>query len=120
MPLSFCKISSDLKGFYQVLYSLWPLQKLGQNPRDGLLSPEDRIGITSDALAMASSAQLKTSRVLGQLGNFEAESSYFVWKRALEALETTMQARASEDGEVLNGLYSFRKKFVQEALRRVG
>jgi len=80
------------------------LKVLGKNAKAGLLSPEDKIGLLSDALAMAGSGHLnaKTSDVLQLLQEFTEETNYYVWKQILAVLTTIKDAWMFEDQSALN------------------
>ena len=121
MPLGFYKINAGQNGFYRVAYDSKRLQILGQNARDGLLSPEDRIGLVSDALAMASSGlATRTSEVLSLLEGLHEETSFFVWKQILVTTDAVIQAWAFEIEDVVNSLERFQTRLVRNCLRTKG
>ena len=120
-PLEFYKINAGQNGFYRVSYGAKRLQTLGRNARDGLLSPEDRIGIVSDALAMASSGiSTGTEDLLSLLEGFDEEPSFFVWKQILGATNSIIQTWAFEKEAVTKSLEFFQTHLVQKCLRRKG
>lgn len=120
VPTEFFKLNADQSGFYRVLYSPQRLQTLGRNARANLLSPEDKIGLLSDALAMAGSGYSKTSTVLALLEAFDEETNYFVWKEALRNLEVILQSWDFEDKSVKDGLKALRTRLVSKTLNKEG
>lgn len=121
VDLGFYKLNSDTTGFYRVSYPPERLQILGENAKDGLLPPSDRLGLIADALAMASSGYrgAKTSAVLELFELFVAEDDYFVWKSLLSSLEKIKEAWMF-DAEVLPFLNSFQNHLIREILRIKG
>jgi aminopeptidase 2 len=120
VPTEFFKLNADHYGFYRVFYTPKRLQILGQNAKGGLLSPEDKIGLTSDALSMAGSGRSKTSSVLSLLEVFDEETNYFVWKQVLDSMAYITGAWDFEDKEVKDGLKAFRTRLVSKCLNRKG
>jgi aminopeptidase 2 len=120
VPTGFFKLNADHYGFYRVLYTPKRLQILGQNAKDGLLSPEDKIGLISDALSMGGSGRAETSGVLSLLEAFDEETNFFVWKQALHTLEIITGAWDFEDRAVKDGLKTFRTRLVSECLSKKG
>lgn len=120
VPTDFFKLNADTSGFYRVLYSPKRLQTLGQNVRANFLSPEDKIGLLSDALTMAGSGYSTTSSVLALLENFDDESNYFVWKEALRTLEVILQSWDFEEKPVKDGLKALRLRLVRKTLDKQG
>jgi aminopeptidase 2 len=107
-----------------VAYPLHRLQKLAQSAKLGLLPAEDRIGLISDALAMASSGHsfgttsTKTSSVLELLGGFEDEMNYFVWKHMLSAIDSIRHAWLFEDQHA--SLKAFQARLMRKILLQKG
>ncbi|KAL3422673.1 aminopeptidase 2 [Phlyctema vagabunda] len=116
----FFKLNADQAGFYRVLYTPQRLEVLGQNVKDGLLSADDRIGLISDAQAMASSGNAKTSSVLNLLTAFEDEENFFVWRQLLASLDKIIQAWTFEDASVVASLTRFQTRLVQKCLAKKG
>jgi aminopeptidase 2 len=116
----FFKLNADHTGFYRVAYSPERLQILGQDAKDGLLSVNDRIGLVSDALAVAQSGRSKTSTVLSLLEGFQDEDNFFVWKQILTTLESIIQAWTFESESVLESLKSFKTNLVSKRLKKKG
>lgn len=121
-PMAFYKLNGDHTGFYRTAYTPQRLQILGQNAKIGILSAEDRIGLVSDALAMASSgnASARTSTVLSLLAEFEDEYSHFVWKQILNTLTTIVDAWAFEPPEVLHALNLLQNRLLAKCLLKKG
>jgi aminopeptidase 2 len=120
VPIEFFKLNADHYGFYRVLYTPKRLQILGQNAKDGLLSPEDKIGLMSDALSMAGSDRAKTSSVLSILEDFDEETNFFVWKQVLDNLQLITGAWNFEDKQVKDALKFFRTRLVSKCLNKKG
>lgn len=120
VPTVFFKLNADHYGFYRVLYTPKRLKILGQNAKDGLLSPEDKIGLISDAAAMGGSTRAKTSSLLSLLEFFDEERNFFVWKQALYTLEIMTGAWDFEEKAVKDGLTSFRTRLVAKCLKKKG
>jgi len=116
----FFKLNADHFGFYRVLYTPKRLAILSQNARENLLSLEDKIGLISDALAMAGSGYSKTSSLLTLLETFSEETNFFVWKEALRELSTLMQTWDFEEKSVKDGLKQFRTRLVSKILHKKG
>ncbi|KAE8452625.1 hypothetical protein EG329_013884 [Mollisiaceae sp. DMI_Dod_QoI] len=116
----FFKLNADHTGFYRVLYTPQRLETLGKNARDGLISADDRIGLLSDGLAMASSGHSKISTVLDFLKVFDEEEDYFVWKQLFASLNAITEAWAFEDKSVLEGLKSFKSDLIRKCAKRKG
>ncbi|KAG9244468.1 peptidase family M1-domain-containing protein [Calycina marina] len=89
VSLDLYKLNSRHMGFYLVAYPSSRLKILGQNVRDGLLTPEDKIGIMRDVMAISGSGLLnaKTTDVLQLLQQFHDETEYFVWKQISEIMK---------------------------------
>ena len=120
LPTEFFKLNADHSSLFRVMYSPKRLQILGQNAKDGHLSPEDKIGLLSDALAVAESGYSKTSSVLTLLEVFDEETNFFVWKQILGVLETISGAWSFEEEPVKEGLKLFKKRLVSKCLGKKG
>jgi aminopeptidase 2 len=120
VPTNFFKLNADHPGFYRVLYEPKRLQKLGQNAKDGLLSPEDKIGLVSDAFAMAGSGHSNISTVLSLLEVFDEETNFFVWKQVLGVIDMISGAMGFEELPIKEGLKAFRKRLASKCLSKKG
>lgn len=116
----FFKLNTDHTGFYRVSYEPERLKILGQNARDGLLSTDDKIGLVSDSLAMASSGYSRTSTVLDLLKVFDAEDSFFVWKQVLSALSSIMEAWSFQEKSITEGLKIFKSDLIRKCAKSKG
>jgi len=116
----FVKLNKGYTGFYRVCYSSKRLDILGKNVRDGLLSVPDRIGVLSDALAMASSGYSNTSTVLNLLKAFDEEEDYFVWKQVLATLSVIMEAWCFEEQSISDGLKLFKSDLIRKITKSKG
>jgi aminopeptidase 2 len=121
VPLDFYKLNADQSGFYRVSYPPRHLKILGQNAKDGLLSAEDKIGLLSDTLAMASSghSNAKTSDVLDFLEGFEDEPSYFVWDQIFTTISAIEKAFIFEDLDLTDAIKVFQKQLIKKALKSI-
>lgn len=119
IALDFYKLNADHSGFYRVSYERERLKTFGHNAKDGFLSAEDKIGLLSDALAMASSghSNAKTSDVLNLLAEFEDEPSYFVWDQIFGTITAIEKAFLFEDSKILNAIKVFQNRLMNKALK---
>ena len=122
MPKGFFKLNADQIGFYRVAYSEERFLTLGDNAKDGILSVGDKIGVLSDAFALAASDfnGMKTSTALTVLEKFSDESSYFVWVEMLSCINSVLDAWTFESDSVISSLKAFRRKLVQKQLEKLG
>ncbi|KUJ17086.1 uncharacterized protein LY89DRAFT_718765 [Mollisia scopiformis] len=116
----FIKLNANHTGFFRVCYTPERLEILGKNVKEGLLSADDRIGLLSDALAMASSGYSKTSTLLNFLKIFDEEENYFVWKQALKTLDAIQEAWRFEEKSVSEGLKSFKRDLIRKCAKSNG
>lgn len=120
VPSEFYKLNASHTGFYRVLYTPERLETLGENAKAGLISTDDKIGLLSDALALASSGYSKTSTVLNLLKVFDEEENYFVWKQVFATLTEITEAWTFEDESVSAGLKSFKSDLIRKVAKNTG
>ncbi|CZR66799.1 related to puromycin-sensitive aminopeptidase and related aminopeptidases [Phialocephala subalpina] len=120
VPSDFYKLNAGHTGFYRVLYTPERLDSLGKNAKAGLLPTDDKIGLLSDALALASSGYSKISTLLNLLKVFDEETNYFVWKQVFATLTAIMEAWTFEDESVSKGLKSFKNDLVRKVAKSIG
>jgi len=122
VPFDFYKLNADHIGVFRVSYPPERLKNLGQNAKSGLLSPKDRIGMISDALATASSGHLntRTSDVLSLLEQFKDESSFYVWKQILATISSIEREFRFESSHILIPLKAFKTRLVTTKLKGKG
>ncbi|XMA13399.1 hypothetical protein WAI453_006190 [Rhynchosporium graminicola] len=120
--LDFYKINPGQAGFYLVAYPVARVQKLGEEVFKGILSVEDRIGILTDAaaLAMAGFSDLRTSDLLSLLQKFEDEPNFFVWKTIVGLLREISKRLLFEDEMIRNAFMDFHRILVSRCLYRIG
>ncbi len=78
VDVSFFKLNIDQTGFYRVCYPPEWLEKLGLAVSQDQLSASDRIGLVSDAFAMASANKMSLAVILEMIKYFNKESDYLV------------------------------------------
>lgn len=77
LDTSYYKLNYGQNGFYRVNYPAERLAKLGEVREQ--LSVQDRVGLISDAAAMALSGMGTTTGLLSFLAGLKGEDSYLVW-----------------------------------------
>ncbi len=115
-------LNADRYGFYRIAYTPERLQILGESVKNGFLSPEDKVGLISDTLALASAnfENQKTSSLLSLLENFDEESNFFVWSQIASALEAIQSAWSCEKDSVIQALKNFEARLVSKMLASKG
>lgn len=114
---AFYKINKDQTGFYRTNYPPERLLKLGE--ARSKLSVEDKIGLISDAAALAQSGDATTAGFLALAEGFKDESSYLVWSGLLSSLGNVRSIFA-EDPTVAKGLRAFTLKLISPNVDRLG
>lgn len=114
---SFYKLNMNQVGFYRTNYPPERLIKLG-HARDKL-SIEDKIGLVSDAAALANSGDGTTAGFLALIEGFSDEDNYLVWQGILSSLGT-VRSIFSDDEAIANGLRKFTLKLISPAVDRLG
>ena len=106
---SWIKANSNQSGFFRVLYDPKLLDKIVSAIKNQeIKSSVDKIGLLSDALALARAGKIKTSLVLKLINSFTSESDYSV----LEQLASVLGSVAyvwTDDKEVTTAIKQFRK-----------
>ncbi|KAI0668551.1 leucyl aminopeptidase [Trametes maxima] len=115
------KLNSDTTGFYAVSYSADRLAKLGQQAAapNSPFSLSDRIGIVSDALALAKSGYAPVSSALEVIGALRDEKEHLVW----DAISTNLSAIVStwwENAHVVDLTNAFRRELFVPIVKRLG
>ncbi|KAK5123334.1 hypothetical protein LTR85_002765 [Meristemomyces frigidus] len=115
---SFYKVNKDSIGFYRTCYPPERLSKLGSPGLRARLSPEDKIGLVSDAAALAAAGYSTTSALLAFIEGCEDEDNYFIWISVLTALSRLRSVFS--DGRTSEGLTAFTLKLVTPAAEKIG
>ena len=115
---SFYKVNKDSIGFYRTNYPPERLAKFGSPAFRARLSPEDKIGLVSDAAALAAAGHSTTSALLAFIEGCGDEDGYFVWSSLLTALSRLRSVFSV--GRTREGLTAFTLKLVSSAAERIG
>ncbi|KAK5730403.1 hypothetical protein LTR15_000340 [Elasticomyces elasticus] len=114
---SFYKLNSDQNGFYRT--NLPPQRLVELSKSLDKLTVSDKIGLVSDAAAMAVAGEGTTAAVLSFMEGFAPETNYLVWSEVLTSL-SKIHSTFSSDAEVSKGLRNFTLKLVTAAVEKIG
>ncbi|KAF2097331.1 hypothetical protein NA57DRAFT_57923 [Rhizodiscina lignyota] len=114
---SFYKINKDQTGFYRTNYPPARLTKLGAARSQ--LSIEDKVGLISDAAALANSGDGTTAGFLALIEGFADEDNYLVWQGMMAALGHIRSVFA-DDEVISKGLRKFTLILTTPAVDRLG
>ncbi|HSR89581.1 MAG TPA: M1 family metallopeptidase [Candidatus Udaeobacter sp.] len=84
--INFIKLNSAQIALARVNYLPQQWQKLAQAVTNGLLSPADRYGILSDALALVIAGHLSSAELINLLSAYKTEDNFVVWAVILRSL----------------------------------
>ncbi|KAJ3182652.1 Aminopeptidase 2 mitochondrial [Geranomyces variabilis] len=119
---SFFKLNFDTTGFYRVRLTEHQLTSLAAvikaDPK--ALSTEDKLGVLSDAFALAFSGQGSTVAALELLGAFEAEEDYNLLKEVSTLLDSVIDTWYLEPKEVGDGLRAIKRKLFSSKAKAMG
>jgi len=118
--LGFFKLNINHSGIYRTLYTPERLLRLGEAMKLNLLDVEDRIGLISDAAALATSGYQKTSALLGLLANLKGESNSIVWEEIISRLAAVQCAWLFQPRETQSALKHFIRDLVSPKARALG
>lgn len=113
----FYKINADQTAFYRT--NLPPQRLVELSKHLNKLSVQDKIGLVSDAGALAVSGEGTTAAVLSFLEGFAPEDNYLVWSEVLSTLGKIRSTFAA-DAKVAEGLRVFTLKLVTAATDKIG
>jgi len=85
--------------FYRIRYSDTLLAQLGDAVEQLALPAVDRLGVQSDAFALAKAGLLPTDKALALAAKYENEEDFTVWNDLAASLSDVMGAWATEDEE---------------------
>ncbi|RDW62077.1 peptidase M1 alanine aminopeptidase A4 hydrolase [Coleophoma cylindrospora] len=115
---SFYKINKDNIGFYRTNYPPERLSKLGSPKSRARLSTEDKIGLVSDAAALANSGYSTTPALLALIEGFGEEDNYLAWNSVMTVLSRVRSVFS--DDRTSDGLTTFTLKLITPAVERIG
>lgn len=113
----FYLLNAGQKGFCRINYPPARLVKLGQAHHK--LETSDKIGLITDASAMAFAGFGTTAGLLSLLEGFQNETSYMTWSAISDALGRCRYI-FSHNKKILNGLKQFALKLVSPAAEQIG
>jgi len=114
----FIKANSQLSSVYRVGYSAELLAKL--TPHVSSFTPTDRVGLVSDAFALAKAGYGDTIGALQLLSSFAGESSYIVLRAIKSGLSDLQSIMFQQPPEVRAGLKRFALKIFQPVMAKLG
>lgn len=114
---AYYKLNKDQTGFYRTNYPPERLQKLGE--ARSKLSVQDKIGLISDAAALAQSGDGTTASFLALAESFKDEDSYLVWSGLLSSLGN-IRSIFADDETTAKGLREFALKLVSPSVEKLG
>lgn len=118
LDTSFYKLNSGQNGFYRVNYPASRLEKLGAARAQ--FSVADRVGLISDAAAMAFAGLGTSAGLLNFLSKSKGEDSYLVWAEILEQLGKMKSVFAEQAPEVAAGLKKFTLGLISPSVEKIG
>ncbi|KAK6402629.1 hypothetical protein LTR81_022350 [Elasticomyces elasticus] len=115
---SFYKINKDNIGFYRTNYPPERLSKLGSPRSRARLSTEDKIGLVSDAAALANAGYTSTPALLALIEGFRDEDNYLVWSSVVTVLSRVRSIFSHS--RTIDGLTAFTLKLITPAVEKIG
>ncbi|KAI0695406.1 peptidase family M1-domain-containing protein [Cerioporus squamosus] len=115
------KLNADTTGFYATQYSAERLVKLGEQAaaKDSPFSLTDRIGLVSDALALAKAGYTPVSSALGLINALREEKEHLVWG-AIASNLSTIVSTWWENPHVVGMLNAFRRELFVPLVKKYG
>ncbi|KAI8825989.1 peptidase family M1-domain-containing protein [Fimicolochytrium jonesii] len=119
---AFWKLNYDTTGFYRVRLNEEQLRHLGAviKKTPDALTTEDKLGVLSDAFALALSGQGSTLGALELLKSFEAEDNYIVLKEVASRIDSVLAAWYKEPEEVVKGLKAIKRAIFAPKFKTLG
>jgi aminopeptidase 2 len=108
------KFNVDHHGFYRTLYPKDHFRRLAQAHGEGWLSVEDRVGILSDATALAKAGLQNVGDFLDLIIAMQYDTDYHVWVQIVKSITAIRSAWIFGDDDVFVGL----GHFFQDILKR--
>ncbi|KAH9955891.1 leucyl aminopeptidase, partial [Russula dissimulans] len=115
------KINADTSGVYRVLYTPARLLAIAKEAgkANSIFSLDDRIGLVSDAFALAKAGYLSLSATLNLVHELRADREFLTWdsidKNLTEIIHTWY-----EDDKVTRGLKAFRRALTSPIVEELG
>lgn len=112
------KLNDGQSGFYRTTYNATHLRHLGEQIRQGKVSPVNRLSILSDTFETAKAGESSTTDALQFLSNFTGETDYTVWDiiaTALGNIRTVMN-----DDQLRDLMKPYTRKLIASELERLG
>ncbi|EJU01765.1 puromycin-sensitive aminopeptidase [Dacryopinax primogenitus] len=119
---SLYKLNAGTTGVYRVLYPPEHLSKLGDEAarKGSSLTPEDRMGLVSDAFVLARSGHGSTSAALDLIKKLRNEDDYLVWSRMANAISEVGTVWWEQPEDVQDGLFAFRRSLFGPLAEKLG
>ena len=116
------KINSDHTGVYRVWYSASALERLGAliKSNDSFLHLTDRVGILSDAAALATSGESRTSSLLHLIQSYAGEEKYIVWSEIATQLSAVQSVWYEQPENVIAALKKYQRNLVSPLAKKLG
>lgn len=108
------KLNSGQIALVRINYTSQQWQKLAEEVENGELTPIDRYGVLSDALALTRAGHLSTSQLVNLLSSYKKEENYTVWTAVLGVLGALDNVIEETSGEIFWGA------FARSLLRPIG
>lgn len=118
LDTSYYKFNYGQNGFYRVNYPAERLAKLGKVREQ--LSVSDRVGLISDAAAMALSGLGTTTGLLSFLAGLKGEDNYLVWAELQTQLSKLTSVFAGVSPEILAGLGKLSLELIAPCVQKIG
>jgi puromycin-sensitive aminopeptidase len=112
------KLNDKQSGFYRTTYNATHLQHLGEQIRQGKISPINRLSILSDTFETAKAGESSTTDALQFLSNFSEETDYTVWDVIATSLGSIRSVMNSD--ELRESMKSYTRKLIASELERLG
>ncbi|KAL4243857.1 Aminopeptidase [Abortiporus biennis] len=115
------KLNAGTVSFYRVLYPKARLLDIAKLAAQGItpFTPEDRIGLLSDALALAKAGLTETSLVLDLVDIFRNESEFYVWSSITSTLDAILDTWW-EDQSIVDLVNKFRREIFGPMVKKLG
>eukprot|EP00124_Ichthyophonus_hoferi_P001800 Ihof_evm13s104 gene=Ihof_evmTU13s104 len=114
------KANKNQSGFFRVKYEDHMAPLLGAQIASKQLDTTDRVGIISDAFALAGAGYSSTVQALTLLQYYTNETNYTVWCDVLVNLRHMRSVWYTEDQSVLDRLNAFERKLFQNIVKSLG
>ena len=112
------KLNRGQRSFFRTAYNASHLERLGEQVRAGRLSPEDRLGLLSDAFETAKAGYSDTTSALHFLESYREEQNNAVW----DIISTNVISirNIMGDEELRESMKPYIRLLVSKQLQRLG